>query len=79
MAIPEKIPATACPLMNRELNLGGSLPTRPNRLPCSTAPNTGKNYKERRGVLDLSEDSLTQTYLRESGKWFYCNIVFNIM
>lgn len=45
MAIAEKIPAMAWPLINTEIYLGGNFTTRPNRLPCNTAANT-KTRKE---------------------------------
>lgn len=39
MAMAAKVPARPWPLIKMELYLWGSRPTRPNRLPCSTAPN----------------------------------------
>lgn len=42
MAMAAKVPARPWPLMKMVLYFWGSIPTRPNRLPCSTAPNAGK-------------------------------------
>lgn len=39
MAIAANVPARPCPLMKTALYFWGSKPTKPNRLPCSTAPN----------------------------------------
>ena len=42
MATAAKVPASPWPLMKMALYFWGSRPTRPNRLPCSTAPNAGE-------------------------------------
>lgn len=41
MATAAKVPARPWPLMKMALYFWGSRPTRPNRLPCRTAPNAG--------------------------------------
>lgn len=38
MAMAANVPARPWPLMKMALYLWGSMPTRPKRLPCSTAP-----------------------------------------
>lgn len=47
MARAAKVPARPWPLMKMELYLGGSLPTRPKQLPCSTAPNAAHSARAR--------------------------------
>lgn len=42
MAMAAKVPARPWPLMKMALNFWGRRPTRPKRLPCSTAPNAGE-------------------------------------
>lgn len=42
MAMAAKVPARPWPLMKMVLYFCGSRPTRPNRLPCSTAPNAAE-------------------------------------
>lgn len=39
MATAANVPASPWPLMKTALYFRGSRPTRPNRLPCRTAPN----------------------------------------
>lgn len=55
MAMAAKVPARPWPLMKMVLYFWGSRPTRPNRLPCSTAPNAGekKHYLTQHSNLPL--------------------------
>lgn len=46
MAMAAKVPARPWPLMKMVLYFCGSRPTRPNRLPCRTAPNAGGTREE---------------------------------
>lgn len=48
MATAAKVPARPWPLMKMALYFWGSSPTRPNRLPCSTAPKAAGGRKHAR-------------------------------
>lgn len=51
-----KVPARPCPLMMGVVYAAGSIPARPKRLPCRTAPNAVKRGHERmtaQGSLDV--------------------------
>lgn len=50
MAMAAKVPARPWPLMKTALYFWGSLPTKPNRLPWSTAPNATEG-REREGFM----------------------------
>lgn len=59
MAMAANVPARPWPLMKMLLYFWGSIPTRPNRLPCSTAPNADEGGKKGGAFLVASYHSNT--------------------
>lgn len=58
MATAAKVPARPWPLMKTVLYFCGSRPTRPNRLPCSTAPNAAERGESFHSTLHYTDPLL---------------------
>lgn len=62
MAMAAKVPARPWPLMKTVLYFCGSRPTRPNRLPCSTAPNAAERGESFHSTLHYTDPLLPQPF-----------------